>query len=111
MTRTDVSHWQSVGAWPAPEQTRRDRAPDRETSMMKNKAPSIVGPDAPGGIVVEISDTQAHLAIDPEALARLVRGVLTGEGVERAAISLALVDDATIRDLNERHLNHDWPTD
>ena len=28
-----------------------------------------------------------------------------------AAISLAVVDDETIHELNRRHLDHDWPTD
>ena len=63
------------------------------------------------GIAVEISDTQGHLPVDRAALARLVRGVLAGEGVEQASISIALVDDATIHAVNRRHLGHDWPTD
>lgn len=62
-------------------------------------------------IDVEISDTQGHLKVDPESLASLVRRVLAGEGVHRASISVALVDDATIRVINRRHLEHDWPTD
>jgi probable rRNA maturation factor len=69
------------------------------------------GPDHQGPIAVEISDTQDHLRVDRRALTRLVRHVLAGEDVRRAAISVALVDDATIRALNRRHLDHDWPTD
>jgi probable rRNA maturation factor len=67
-------------------------------------------PDS-GGIDVEVSDTQAHLKVDPEAIGRLIRGALEAEGVARASISVALVDDATIRAVNRRHLGHDWPTD
>jgi probable rRNA maturation factor len=62
-------------------------------------------------IVVEVSDRQGLLAIDPSALAGLARRVLAAEGVREAAISLSLVDDATIHALNRRHLGHDWPTD
>jgi probable rRNA maturation factor len=62
-------------------------------------------------ITVDVSDTQDHLRVDPQALIDLTGRVLRGEGIDRAAISLALVDNATIRDLNRRHLNHDWPTD
>lgn len=62
-------------------------------------------------VEVEVSDTQSHLAADPEALAGLTRRVLAAEGVGRASISIALVDDATIRVINRRHLGHDWPTD
>jgi probable rRNA maturation factor len=65
----------------------------------------------PPAIVVEISDTQSHLGVTPEVVAQLVRGVLAAEGVARATISIALVDDATIREINARHLEHDWPTD
>jgi probable rRNA maturation factor len=60
---------------------------------------------------VEISDTQGHLKVDPESLVSLARSVLAGEGIGRASISIALVDDATIQVMNRRHLAHDWPTD
>jgi probable rRNA maturation factor len=62
-------------------------------------------------VEIEISDTQGHMKVDPEALARLARRVLTEEGVGRASISIALVDDPTIQVMNRRHLAHDWPTD
>ena len=65
----------------------------------------------PGEIAVEVSDTQSHLKIDHGTLSRLVRRTLRAEGVGRASISLAVVDDATIRAVNRRHLDHDWPTD
>jgi probable rRNA maturation factor len=68
-------------------------------------------PAGPSSLVVEVSDTQAHLQVDPESLAGLARRVLRGEEVESASISIALVDDATIHALNRRHLGHDWPTD
>jgi len=64
-----------------------------------------------GTIVVEISNTQGFLDIDAASLAGLIKGVLRAEGVEHAAISVALVDNATIRRINQKHLAHDWPTD
>jgi probable rRNA maturation factor len=72
--------------------------------------------DSPGTLPratcqVELSDTQAHLAIDREALVGLAKRVLTREGKVAGTVSVALVDDATIRELNRRHLGHDWPTD
>ncbi len=60
---------------------------------------------------VEISDTQGFLQVDPDALVHLVHQVLVEEKIERASISLALVDNATIHSVNRRHLEHDWPTD
>lgn len=68
-------------------------------------------PPAPIGVEVEISDTQSHLALDRRALADLVRRALAAEGVDHASISLAVVDDPTIRAINARHLGHDRATD
>jgi probable rRNA maturation factor len=65
----------------------------------------------PDAIAVEISDTQSCLRVDPEALSSLVRGALAAEGVRAASVSVALVDDAAIREINRRHLGHDWATD
>ena len=65
----------------------------------------------PHTIEVEISDTQSHLVLDPAFLEGLARRVLLAEGVDRASISIALVDDPTIHAINRRHLAHDWPTD
>ena len=62
-------------------------------------------------IKIEISDTQPFLVVDPRKLADLARHVLEGEGITRAQVSLALVDNATIQRINRHHLGHDWPTD
>jgi probable rRNA maturation factor len=61
--------------------------------------------------VVEISDTQGFLRVDRAELAGLVERVLRAEGVQRAVISVALVDNVTIHRINREHLQHDWPTD
>jgi probable rRNA maturation factor len=60
---------------------------------------------------IDVSDTQGHLIVDPERVRGLARRVLAGEAVQRASISVALVDDATIHAVNRRHLAHDCPTD
>jgi probable rRNA maturation factor len=44
-------------------------------------------------------------------LRRIARATLAAEKVGSADISVAVVDDATIRRLNRRHLNHDYATD
>lgn len=74
-----------------------------------NAEPASLTPTV--AIDVEISDTQGHLTYPTGELVGLVRRTLEREGVARASISIALVDDATIRVLNRRHLDHDWPTD
>lgn len=60
---------------------------------------------------VELNDAQGHLRADPESLERLIRDVLRIEAVKRASISLVLVDNASIREVNRRELGHDWATD
>jgi probable rRNA maturation factor len=79
--------------------------------MKTETPPSGDRPPSSEPIDIEISDTQSRLRIDRGLLAPLARRVLAGEGIERASVSLALVDNATIHALNRRHLGHDWPTD
>jgi probable rRNA maturation factor len=64
-----------------------------------------------GAIAVEVSDTQGFLAVNPHELAELARRVLREEGIRRASVSIALVDNATIHRINRVHLGHDYPTD
>lgn len=62
-------------------------------------------------IKVSIACPQESVAIDRGRLRQTVRTVLEGEGVSDAVISLAIVDNTTIHQLNKRYLNHDEPTD
>jgi probable rRNA maturation factor len=61
--------------------------------------------------LIDVSDTQAHINVDPAEVVRLVREVLLAENHPAACISIAVVDNATIHRLNRNHLCHDWPTD
>ena len=80
-------------------------------STSASQQPTLPDRSRQGAIVVEISNTQGFLEVDAARLARLVEGVLRDEGIEHAAISVALVDNATSRRINRKHLKHDWPTD
>lgn len=60
---------------------------------------------------VEIDDSQKTLKVEHCRLLDVVRWVLAAERCASATISLALVDDKTIHDLNDRFLQHDYPTD
>ena len=62
-------------------------------------------------VTVQVANEQSQLAIDTERIERAVRAVLEGEAIDRAEVSVAVVDDATIRQLNRRHLDHDQATD
>jgi probable rRNA maturation factor len=71
----------------------------------------MYGSSASSDYVIELADEQSDHAIDREQLIEAARGVLQESGIDSASISLAVVDDATIHELNRRYLDHDWPTD
>jgi len=49
--------------------------------------------------------------VDEERLCEAARAVLTDSHFASANISIAVVDDPSIHELNRRYLDHDWPTD
>ena len=65
----------------------------------------------PPTLDLELSDTQSILRLDPGVVRSVAEHVLGAEGIVVAELSVAIVDDATIRAVNRRHLDHDWPTD
>ncbi len=58
-----------------------------------------------------VADEQAFVQFDEDWLLRIAESVLRDEQVATAEVSIALVDDATIHDINRRYLDHDCPTD
>lgn len=62
-------------------------------------------------IRVEIANEQDLLQVDESRLRAAVARVLQQEQVGEAVISVAIVDDAAIRPLNNEFLGHDYATD
>jgi probable rRNA maturation factor len=62
-------------------------------------------------IEIEFSNQQSTHSVDAAKLMDAARRILESEGVRRASISIAVVDGPTIRQLNRRFLDHDYPTD
>jgi probable rRNA maturation factor len=60
---------------------------------------------------IDVADTQDCLEIDEDFLIQVARRVLAEEQVAGAEISVALVDDPAIHDINRQYLGHDYPTD
>jgi len=60
---------------------------------------------------IEISNTQEFVDIDEGFLREVVSKTLQAEQAAAAEVSLALVNNATIRVLNKQHLDHDYETD
>jgi len=63
--------------------------------------------------VIEIDVNLQHtpFAIDADAIRAAAEAVLQGEGVITGEVSIAVVDDPTIHELNRQYLDHDYPTD
>lgn len=59
-------------------------------------------------VLVEVGD---YASVDAEVLEQAVRHTVDREGSEVVEISLALLGDDDIRELNQRFLGHDRPTD
>lgn len=60
---------------------------------------------------IEIADNQECLTIDEDFVRTIVRQTLQTEHVSAATISVAIVDNAQIHELNRQYLNHDYETD
>ena len=62
-------------------------------------------------IAIDLANEQSTLPVDGGRLRRAVQMILKRAAVRHARISLAVVDDPTIRRLNRRYLDHDCATD
>ena len=62
-------------------------------------------------ITISLANRQSVHPVNEQQLVDAARLVLQQSRFTSATISLAVVDDLTIHDLNRRFLNHDWPTD
>ena len=59
---------------------------------------------------IEFADQQ-QMKVDTKPLTDIASAILHDHGFAQGELSIALVDDSTIRDLNQQYLNHDWETD
>ncbi len=62
-------------------------------------------------IDVQVANLQSRLRIGRRRVKAAVRAAVEGAGVASGRISVAVVDDPTIHELNRRYLDHDCPTD
>lgn len=62
-------------------------------------------------IDIELNSALCRQPIEEDRLMEAVRAVLCDHSVISGSVSLAVVDDNTIHDLNRRYLEHDYPTD
>ena len=60
---------------------------------------------------IDISNRQTALPFDAQRLKRTAEALLRDAGIDSAELSIAVVDDPTIHQLNRQFLEHDQPTD
>lgn len=88
-----------------------------EVAVADGLRESAYQPTTTSSSAAELSDRSdgTAVALTPESALPLVRtaalAVLEAESVEDAILSVALLDDEAIADLNRRYLHHDGPTD
>jgi probable rRNA maturation factor len=64
-----------------------------------------------GAYQVSLANEQSRHAVVEAQLVAAVNAVLADSTFTSATVSLAVVDDPTIHEINRRHLDHDYPTD
>ncbi len=60
---------------------------------------------------ISIKNLQKKIKINSRSLKTLANNVLKHQGITSAELSVVLVDDLQIADLNKRYLNHNYSTD
>jgi probable rRNA maturation factor len=68
-------------------------------------------PQARVHLQIDVCNEQSLVSVDEDRLRQAIARILSDGGFTRGTISLAIVDDATIRPLNNRYLGHDYATD
>lgn len=63
------------------------------------------------GVKVEIANRVDGATFAADRLEQAVHRIAIDHGFEAGDVSLAIVSDAEIQELNRAHLQHDWPTD
>ncbi len=76
---------------------------------MSQEPPSTGRP--PGDVDVIVIDEQDEHDLDTDRLAHLATAALASQGVHRGELTITLVDEPTIADLNAEHMGGDGPTD
>ncbi|HUE72318.1 MAG TPA: rRNA maturation RNase YbeY [Pirellulaceae bacterium] len=60
---------------------------------------------------IDIAREHPSAEFDGTRLRRAVKAVLADAGITGGEVSIAVVDDARMHELNRRYLDHDYPTD
>lgn len=62
-------------------------------------------------IEILVNNRQQQHPVDPQPLVRAVRHVLEQHGIQQGQVSIGVLDDEEIQQLNRQYLDHDFATD
>lgn len=62
-------------------------------------------------LTIEVNDEGQSHQVDRARLKKAVRHVLQEAGIQSAEVSIAVVNDERMQELNRQYLQHDFPTD
>ncbi len=87
-----------------------EHIPTTDTTSEEQFAEHEGEPPEPG-LQIPIANQQASLAIDEAQLRSAVLAVFRDSSYKSGTVSIAVVDDPTIHEINRQYLQHDYPTD
>ncbi|MDR1382467.1 MAG: rRNA maturation RNase YbeY [Planctomycetaceae bacterium] len=61
--------------------------------------------------LTEILNEQKHVEVDEQQILTVCNTIITDAGYQTGRLGVFLTDNATIREINIRHLGHDYATD
>ncbi|MBL4886124.1 MAG: rRNA maturation RNase YbeY [Planctomycetaceae bacterium] len=67
--------------------------------------------NSPSQQQIEITNNQSSIEIDSQTLLNIAQQVLSLQNMPNAEISVVIVDNETIHNVNNEFLQHDFPTD
>lgn len=87
------------------------KGPTARRPPKRSATPSPPRRRASGQWLIAVNNQQRQVRFSAGEVRRVVQAALQTCGVRRAEISVALVNDAVIHEINRKFLGHDYPTD
>ena len=80
-------------------------------SSSDDRSSELDGDPPEPGLQVSVANRQSALSIDEARLQDAVLAVFADTAYLSGSVSVAVVDDPTIHEINRQYLDHDYPTD
>lgn len=88
-----------------------DQSKATTTSLAEEQVSELDGEPPERRLQILIANQQSSLDIEESQLKAAVAAVFRDSAYDFGTVSLAIVDDPTIHEINRQYLEHDYPTD